>query len=95
MKDRSIGRRIGLALAAAAIGFVTGFVVWMIQAIFLAIPEFELRYKIIATAVGLGTMIFITYKWSGKKAALIGAAVFILLVILGVVIDGAFMWSRL
>jgi len=95
VKDRSIGKRIALALAAAAIGFVTGFAVWIVLALFLPIPEFELRYKVVATAAGLGMMIYLAYKWSGKMAALIAAAVFIMLVILGVVIDGAFMWSEL
>jgi len=54
-----------------------------------------LVYKVVATAVGLGVMIYLAYKWSGKRIALIAAAVFIMLVILGVVIDRAFMWSAL
>jgi len=94
MNDRSIGKRIALTLAAAAIGFGTGFVFWIIFSLFITY-EFELVYKVVATAVGLGVMIYLAYKWSGKMAALIAAAVFIMLVILGVVIDGAFMWSSL
>jgi hypothetical protein len=94
MKDRSIGKRIALTLAAAAIGFGTGFVFWIIFSLFITY-EFELVYKVVATAVGLGVMIYLAYKWSGKRIALIAAAVFIMLVILGVVIDRAFMWSAL
>jgi hypothetical protein len=94
MKDRSIGKRIALTLAAAAIGFGTGFVFWIIFSLFITY-EFELVYKVVATAVGLGVMIYLAYKWSGKRIALIAATVFIMLVILGVVIDGAFMWSAL
>jgi len=94
MKDRSISKRIALALAAAAIGFGAGFVFWIIFSLFITY-EFELMYKVVATAVGLGVMIYLAYKWSGKRIALIAAAVFIMLVILGVVIDGAFMWSAL
>ncbi len=95
MKDRSIGKRIALALAAAAIGFLVGFGVWIILALFLPIPEFELVYKVVATAAGLGMMVYLAYKWSGKMAALIAATAFIILVILGVVIGGMFMWSTL
>jgi hypothetical protein len=94
MKDRSISKRIALALAAAAIGFGTGFVFWIIFSLFITY-ELELVYKVVATAVGLGVMIYLAYRWSGKRIALIAAAVFIMLVILGVVIDGAFMWSAL
>jgi hypothetical protein len=95
MKDRSIGERTALALAAAAIGFGTGFVFWIIFSLFITIYELELVYKVVSTAVGLGVMIYLAYKWSGKRIALIAATVFIMLVILGVVIDGAFMWSAL
>ena len=94
MKDRSIGKRIALALAAAAIGFVIGYVVFIILALFQT-PEFELVVKVVGTAAGLGVMIYLTYRWSGKRIALIAAAVFIILVILGVVIGGTFMWSTL
>jgi len=88
MRDRSIGKRIALALAAIAIGFG----VWIIWGLFL--PTSEFVYKVLDTAAGLGVMIYLTYKWSGRTIALIVAAVFIILVILGAVIGGMFMWSR-
>jgi hypothetical protein len=57
--------------------------------------EHELVGKVVGTSVGLGLMIYLTYRWSGKEIALIAAAVFIIWVILTAVIGGMFMWSKL
>jgi hypothetical protein len=75
MKGRSIGKRIALALAAIAIGCL----VWIIWSSFL--PTTENVYKVLQTVVGLGVMIYLTYRWSGKTIALVVAIVFIGLVI--------------
>lgn len=69
MKHRSIGKRIALAFAAVAIGFV----VWIIWGLFLH-PS-ELVGKLLETAVGLAVMIYLTYRWSGKTIALVVAVV--------------------
>jgi len=75
MERKSLGKRIALALAAVAIGCV----VWAIWILFL--PTTELVDKILPVATGLGVMIYLTYKWSGKTIALVVAVVFIILVI--------------
>jgi hypothetical protein len=101
MKGRSIGKRIALALAAAAIGFVTGYIVFIILGLFIfpsrtvADCWIEVVDKALGTAAGLGLMIYLTYRWSGKMIALIAAAAVISWVILQVVIGGMFMWSTL
>jgi hypothetical protein len=100
VKDRSIGKRIGLAFAAAAIGFVAGYIVfiilgWFFPARTVADYYIEIVDKALGTAAGLGLMIYLTYRWSGKMIALIAAAVVIIWIILQVVIGGMFMWSML
>lgn len=75
MKPKSTGKRIALALAAIAIGIV----VWLLWQ--LVLPMSGLIDKILSAAVGLGVMIYLTYRWSGKTIALIVAIVFITLVI--------------
>jgi hypothetical protein len=74
-KRKNIGKRIALAFAAIAIGCL----IWTIWTLFL--PPTELIEKILPVAVGLGVMIYLTYKWSGKTIALVVAVVFIILVI--------------
>ena len=56
MKRKSIGRRIALALAAIAIGFV----VWIIWGLFL--PTTELVDKVLHTAAGLAVMGYLIYR---------------------------------
>jgi hypothetical protein len=93
MKDRSIGKRIALTFGAIAIGFVIGYVVFVILGLFL--PWYEVMNKAFGTGAGLGLGIYLTYKWSGRTIALIVAAVVIVWIILQVVIGGMFMWSSL
>ena len=69
MKHKSIGKRIALAFAAVAIGFV----VWIILSLFLPISEFG--YKILDTSLGLAVMIYLTYSWAGRTIALVVAVV--------------------
>jgi hypothetical protein len=96
MKDRSIGKRIALAFAAAAIGFVTGYMVFLIFGLFFYPGyEHELVGKAVGTLMGLGLMVYLTHKWSGKMIALIAAAAVIIWIILQVVVGGTFMWSNL
>jgi hypothetical protein len=96
MKARSIGKRIALAFAAAAIGFVTGYFVFLIFGLFLYPGyEHELVGKAVGASMGLGLMIYLTYRWSGKRIALIAAAAVIIWIILQVVVGGMFMWSSL
>ncbi|MGY5855325.1 MAG: hypothetical protein RTS72_01910 [Candidatus Thorarchaeota archaeon] len=57
-KRKSIGKRIALALAAIAIGFL----VWVMWGLFL--PTSELVDKVLHTAVGLVVMGYLTYRWS-------------------------------
>ena len=60
VKRKSIGRRIALALAAIAIGFV----VWIIWGLFL--PTTELVDKVLHTAAGLAVMGYLIYRWAIK-----------------------------
>jgi hypothetical protein len=100
MKDKSIGKRIGLAFAAAAIGFVAGYIVFIILGLIfppstIADYYIEIVDKALGTAAGLGLMIYLAYRWSGKRIASIAAAAVIIWIILQVVVGGMFMWSSL
>ena len=100
MRDRSIAKRVGLAFAAAAIGFVTGYFVFFVLGVFFGpatAEEYwtEVVLKAVGTGVGLGLMIFLAYRLSGRVIALIAAAAIIIWIVLQVVIDGVFMWSTL
>jgi len=70
---RNIGRRIGLAVAAIAIGCGV-FLIWC-----LFLPTTELVDRILSVATSLGVMIYLTFRWSGKTIALVVAGVFIIL----------------
>jgi hypothetical protein len=60
VEHKSIGKRIALALAAIAIGFL----VWIIWGLFL--PTSELVDKVLHTAAGLAVMGYLIYRWSIK-----------------------------
>ena len=60
IKHKSLGKRIALAFAAVAIGFA----VWIIWGLFL--PTSEFGDKVLDTAVGLGVMGYLIYRWSIK-----------------------------
>jgi hypothetical protein len=100
LKDRSIGKRVGLAFAAGAIGFVTGYFVFGILALFFGTATaeeywIEVVLKAVGTGAGFGLMTYLAYIWSGKIMALIAAGAIIIWVVLQVVIGGVFMWSTL
>jgi len=61
MKRKSIGKRIGLALAAVAIGFA----IWIIWAFLFGVPP-DLAGKILETSFGLVVMGYLIYRWSIK-----------------------------
>jgi hypothetical protein len=100
MQDRAIGKRVGLAFAAGAIGFVTGYFIFFVLGVFFgpATAEeywIEVVLKAIGAGVGFGLLVFLAYRWSGKVIALIAAAAIGIWVVLQVVIGGVFMWSTL
>ena len=100
MQARSIGKRVGLAFAAGAIGFVTGYFIFFVLGVFFGpatAEEYwtEVVLKAIGSGVGFGLMVFLAYIWSGKVIALIAAAAIVIWVVLQVVVGGVFMWSTL
>jgi hypothetical protein len=100
MQDRSIGKRVGLAFGAAAIGFATGYFVFFVLALCFgpATAEeywIEVVLKAVGTGVGFVLMVFLAYIWSGRVIALIAAFAIIMWIVLQVVVGGVFTWSTL
>lgn len=65
-KRKSIGKRIALAVAAIAIGFVL-LIIWG-----LFFPT-GLVYDLLCRGASIGVTIYLAYKWSGKTIALVVA----------------------
>jgi hypothetical protein len=100
MEARGIGKRAGLAFAAAAAAFVAGYAVFIVLGLFFPSHSPSDLYvetidKAFGTAAGLALMVYLTLRWSGKRITLIATAAVIIWIILQIVISGTFMWSSL